>query len=179
MLHLGYLIPFSSPPPLSPVPISLPSYFLDSVKGKVLHGEVLSLIQKRVVELTPPSLGYYNHLFIVWKAMGSWRPVIDPSHLNRFVMQTLFKMETNQSVLRAVRRGDWMVSIDLKDAYLQIPVHPDSRRFLQFVAFGKTYQVKALCFGLFTAPQVFTRVMAPVSVMLHDLGVWILRYLDD
>ena len=36
-----------------------------------------------------------------------------------------------------------------------------------------------LCFSLSTAPQVSTRVMAPVFAMLHDLGVRILRYLDD
>ena len=71
-------------------------------------------------------------------------------------------METSQLVLCSVRRGDWMVSIDLKDAYLQVPVHPDSRQFLQFVAFWKVYQLKALCFALSTAPQVFTRVLGPV-----------------
>ena len=72
-----------------------------------------------------------------------------------------------------------MVSIDLKDAYLQVPIHPDSRKFPRFVVDGTVYQFKVLCFGLSTAPQVFTRVMAPLSVMLHDLGVRILRYLDD
>ena len=56
-----------------------------------------------------------------------------------------------------------MVSIDLKDAYLQIPIHPASRKYLRFTAGGKTWQFRALCFGLSTAPQVFTRVMAPVS----------------
>ena len=86
-------------------------------------------------------------LCLVWKALGLRRPVIDLSHFNLFVLQTRFKMETSQLVLCAVR-SDWMISIDLKDAYLQAPVHPDSRQFLRFVAFGKVYQFKALCFGL-------------------------------
>ena len=51
-----------------------------------------------------------------------------------------------------------------------------SRKFLRFVVNG---QVKALCFGLSTALQVFTKVMAPVSSFLHRQGVWMLRYLDD
>ena len=34
-------------------------------------------------------------------------------------------------------QGDWMVSVDLRDAYLQIPVHPESWKFLRFVVFGK------------------------------------------
>ena len=88
-------------------------------------------------------------------------------------------LETIQSVLLSVRQGDWMASIDLKEAYLQIPVHPDSRRFLRFVAQGQVYQFSALCFGLSTAPQVFSRVMAPVSAILHSWGIRMRRYLDD
>ena len=118
-------------------------------------------------------------MFVVMKASGSWRPVIDLLLLNLKVLKTPFKMETLQSVLLSVRRGDWMVSIDLKDAYLQVPMHPESRKYLRFMAFGKVYQFKVLCFGLSTAPQVFTRVMAPVSAFLHSLGIWLRRYLDD
>ena len=64
---------------------------------------------------------------VLWKTAGSWRPVIDLSHLNRFVDVSHFQMETIQSVLLSVRQGDWMASIDLKEAYLQVPVHPESR----------------------------------------------------
>ena len=45
-----------------------------------------------------------------------------------------------------------MVSIDLKEAYLQIPVNPESCKYLWFVAFGRVYQFRALCFGLASAP---------------------------
>ena len=72
-----------------------------------------------------------------------------------------------------------MVSLDLKDVYLQIPIHPDRRRYLSFVAFERVYQFKALCFGLSKAPQVFTRVMAPVSTFLHRAGIRLWWYLDD
>ena len=41
------------------------------------------------------------------------------------------------------------------------------------------YQFRALCFGLSTAPQAFTRVMAPVSLIMHRHGFRLLRYLDD
>ena len=56
--------------------------------------------------------------------------------------------------------------LDLKEAYLQVLVHPESHKFLRFVAFGRMYRFRALCFGLSTTPQVFTRVMAPVSSIL-------------
>ena len=50
---------------------------------------------------------------------------------------------------------------------------------MRFVVDGRVYQFKALCFGLSTVPQVFTRIMTPVSSFLHSQGIRLLRYLDD
>ena len=180
VVRVGYRIPFLSRPPLSPVPIPMPSYNPLSTKGVALEEVTLDLVSKGAVELAPlPSPGFYSRLFVVWKTSGSWRPVIDLSTLNRFVDVSHFQMETIQSVLLSVRQGDWMASIDLRDSYLQVPVHPESRPFLRFVSTGHVYQSKALCFGLSTAPQVFSRVMAPVSAILHSMGIRMRRYLDD
>ena len=164
----GYRIPFRRAPTLSKEPIPYPAYSPESIRGKALEGEVRSLLEKGAIELAPlPSPGYYSRLFVVMKASGSWRPVVDLSLPNLRVQKTSFKMETLQSVILSVRAGDWMVSLDLKDAYLQVPMHPESRKFLRFVACGKVYQFKVLSFGISTATQVFTRVMAPVSAFLH------------
>ena len=103
----------------------------------------------------------------------------DLSHLNEFVRQTPFKMETVASVLLSVREGDFLASINLKDAYFQIPVHQSSRKLLRFLSEGTVYQFKALCFGLSTAPQVFTSVFRAVSVWAHSHEIRLLRYLDD
>ena len=145
VLRYGYRIPFLCDPPLSGAPISMPSYHPSSTKGVALREVTQALVAKSAVELAPlPSLGFYSRLFVVWKTSGSWRPVIDLSTLNLFVDVAHFRMATIQSVLLSVRQGDWMSSIDLKEAYLQVPVHPDSRRFLRFVAQGRVYQFSAL-----------------------------------
>ena len=98
------------------------------------------MLANGAIELAPlPSPGFYSRLFVVMKASGAWRLVIDLSTLNLRVQQPSLKMETLQSVLLSVRPGDWMVSLDLKDAYLQVPMHPESRKFLRFMAEGKVY----------------------------------------
>ena len=82
-------------------------------------------------------------------------------------------------MLLSIREGDFLASINLKDAYFQIPVHQSSRKLLRFLSGGAAYQFKALCFGLSTAPQVFTRVFAAVSVPAHSHRIRLLMYLDD
>ena len=178
-LRVGYRIPFDRLPPLSERPLSLPAYFPHSIRGVALNQELQNLLRKGAVEPAPQSPGFYSRLFLVKKASGSWRPIIDLSTLNGFITSSRFHMETPRSVLNSIRPGDWMISLDLQDAYLQVPVHHDSRRYLRFVVDGKTFQFRVLCFGLTTAPQVFTRIMAPVSAILHRHGVRMLRYLDD
>ena len=178
-LRVGYRIPFDRPPPLSECPVSLPAYSPHSIRGVALNQELQNLLRKGAVEPAPQSPGFYSRLFLVKKALGSWRPIIDLSTLNHYVTSSRFHMETPRSVLNSIRPGDWMISLDLQDAYLQVPVHHDSRRFLRFVLDGKPFQFRVLCFGLTTAPQVFTRIMAPVSAILHKYGVRMLRYLDD
>ena len=89
-----------------------------------------------------------------------------------------FQLGSIQSVLLSVSQGDWLASFDLREAYLPVPVHPASRPFLRFLFRDTVYQFQALCFGLSTAPQVFTWVMAPVSAILPSLGIRMSRYLD-
>ena len=45
--------------------------------------------------------------------------------------EPIHKMETVKSVRNSMANNDWAVSIDLTDAYLQIPIHPHSRKYLR------------------------------------------------
>ena len=138
------------------------------------------MLAKGALEIArDPGPGFYSLLFLVEKAFGGWRPVISLSHLNEFVQLTRFKMETVASELLSVREGDFLASLDLRDAYFQIPIHRSSRKLLRFTLEGTVYQFRALCFELSTAPQVFTRVFAAVSAWAHSHGIRLLRYLDD
>ena len=181
VLRDGYRVPFKdSPPPLARIPVSFPTYRAGSPRAQALRQEVEAMLAKGALEIArDPGPGFYSRLFLVEKATGGWRPVIDLSHLNDFAQLTPFKMETVASVLLSVREGDFLASLDLKDAYFQIPIHGSSRKLLRFMSEGTVYQFKALCFGLSTAPQVFTGVFAAVSAWAHARGIRLLCYLDD
>ena len=174
VLREGCRILFSRGPPLSDQPLPMPSYSPSSIRGKALEKEFQDLLLKRAIEQAPQSPGFYSRLFVVQKDSGAWRPIIDLSTLNTYIVSHHFHMETPQSVLRSIRQGDWMISLDL-----QVPIHPESRRYLCFTMGGVPYQFRVLCFGLTTAPRVFTRLMAPISAILHRYGIRMLRYLDD
>ena len=182
VLREGYRIPFLSNklPPLTSTPLEYVSYQGNVEKFAALEREVGDMLEKGAIEeVQAKEPAFYNRLFLVPKPSGKWRPVLDVSRLNKFVQKTRFSMETPQTVQEAIREGDWMISLDMSDAYFHVPIHPQSRRYLRFVFNKKIYQFKVLCFGLSTAPQVFTRVMAPLGKIVHLAGFRMVLYLDD
>ena len=150
VLRDGYCVPFlDSPPPLSRTPLSFLTYRAGSPRAQALRQEIEGMLAKGALEIArDPGPGFYSRLFLVEKVSGGWRPVIDLSHLNEFVQLTPFKMETVASVLLSVREGDFLASLDLKDAYFQILIHRSSRKPLRFTSEGTVYQFQALCFRL-------------------------------
>ena len=123
------------------------------------------------------SLGFYNRLFLVPKPNNRWRPILDLSTLNTFLNTGSFKMETPETIRTSLQAGEWVTSIDFKDAYFHIPIHSQSR--VRFHLQGRSYQFKALPFGLSTAPMEFTVVAKEVKLMELQKGIRIHQYLDD
>ena len=66
-----------------------------------------------------------------------------------------------------------------QDAYLHIPMHPDSQHLIRFASNGNLYQFQSLPFGLCTAPWIFTTVIQAVVAQLHIRGIHCVPYLDD
>jgi len=58
--------------------------------------------------------------------------VINLKGFNQFVKAGYFKMEGLYLFPDLLQLGDWTVKIDLKNAYLQVLIHPDYHSFLTF-----------------------------------------------
>jgi hypothetical protein len=151
-------------------------------KQSALTSAIQNLAVKEVVEPVPSSeegKGFYSILFVVPKKPEGWRPVLNLKPLNKFVNREGFKLDSIKSVKMAIRPGDFGTSLDLKDAYHHIAIHPKHRKFLRFHYQGKHWQFRALPFGLASAPRAFCRVLAPVVGWCHLKGIRLLAYLDD
>ena len=72
-----------------------------------------------------------------------------------------------------------MVFLDLKNTYLQIPVHPESRKRLRFSTLEGTFLLRFSASDCRLLHRYSQRVMASVSFMLRSPGIRLLRYLDD
>jgi hypothetical protein len=147
---------------------------------KICDKEVEDLIRKRAItEVVDGSEGFVCSLFVIPKKSGGFRPIINLKPLNRFIRYEHFKMENLESARFLLRKGDWMAKLDLKDAYLTVPVHPSHQKFLRFQWKGRIFQFSCLAFGLAPAPRIFTKILKVVMGFLRKKGLRLIIYLDD
>lgn len=70
-----------------------------------------------------------------------------------------------------------MLSLNLKDAYLHVPVQ--FNKYLRFAVSNQHFQFVCLPFGLSTSPRTFSKVLLPIIAILCRQGLQAFHYLDN
>lgn len=121
---------------------------------------------------------------------GKWRLILDlstPEHhsVNDGISKELCSLSytsIDEVVASIVNygRGAMLAKMDIKQAYRNIPVHPNDRIYLGMQWNGSVYVDAVLPFGLRSAPLLFSAVADALLWMMHrNGGTIIFHYLDD
>ena len=174
---VGLKIPFVEVPCQMREPKQYPLSAQDSL---LIESEITSMMDKGAIsEVHRTQTQFVSPLFLVPKKDGTQRPVINLKGLNAMVQYQHFKMEGLHLLKDLIQPNDFMIKIDLKDAYFSVPVHPPHRPYLKFRWGSKLYQFNCMPFGLGPAPRMFTKLLKPVVAFLRRMGIRIIVYLDD
>ena len=139
-----------------------------------------SLLSKCAIKQIPKSQAkLVFRLFTVPKESGSLRPVINLKPLNQFLHLQSFKMEGLSDLKVLLEPNDFMITIDLSDLYMTLPIEEESRNYLCFQFQDQMFQFYVLQFGLNDAPRAFTKTLKPPVGTLRSLGFKLVVYLDD
>ena len=162
--------------PPSPI-ISSPR---DPVKLRALSGEIQKHLDNGVISPVENSCNQYvSRVFTVQKPSGDHRLIIDLSNLNKFVNKVSFRMENKDVIQNLIAKNDFMVSIDLRDAFFTVPLHKESKRLVVFQFQSQRLQFNVLPFGLTSSPRIFSKLMRHVIAHCRSQGIKISFYLDD
>ena len=66
--------------------------------------------------------------------------ILNLKQFNTHITHGHFKMESIEKVIDIVRPNVYMTSIDLKDVFYSIPIHPEHQKYLKLVVLSKIYQ---------------------------------------
>ena len=78
-------------------------------------------------------------------------------------------METAENIEDSLQQGEWVISLDLTDAYFHIPIHPRFQKYLHFNVGNRSYQFTALPFGHLDTSLTQDRSLCPVRALKYYL----------
>ncbi|CAH2104341.1 unnamed protein product [Euphydryas editha] len=90
-------------------------------------------ILQRVTKVTP---SFLSKLFLRKKSDGSMRPIFDLRELNKFVKTKHFRLISHSTVPDFLKPGDWMIKLDISQAYFHVPAAKTHRPFLRISYLG-------------------------------------------
>ena len=160
----------------TPIQNSIPAEcVMDDEKSALCDAEVVTLLAKGAIVkiIFQTESGFISTMFVIpkktVKGIKKFRPILNLKRLNSFVRYEYFKMEGLDSVKYLLKPNDWLVKIDLQDAYFLVPVAAQHSKYLRFFWKGVLYEYVCLPFGLCSALRVFTKLLKPkISSVTSD-----------
>ena len=173
----GYNIPFSEEPFQEVLPTT-PR--VNQEERILIESEVQEMLKKGAIQQVQSVKGeYLSNLFLVSKKDGGNRPVVNLKHLNKFIPYQHFKMEGIHLLKDLLQEEDYMIKIDLNDAYFGVPLHKQARKYVRFRWEGNLFEFLCLCFGLGPAPRIFTKLLKIPIALMRRINIRIIIFLDD
>ncbi|XP_037089670.1 uncharacterized protein K02A2.6-like [Pollicipes pollicipes] len=100
---------------------------------------------------------------------------MDLKEVNKAVEASGHPLPDMQDLLEQLQGATVFSSLDLKSAYHQLELHPDSRSLTTFIIHQGLMRYKRCPYGLKSPPQAFQKVMEAVLRGIDGVQV----YLDD
>lgn len=181
---------FGPRPAVQPERLSFPNHpgcreGQDSPQSEFMRAEISKQTAAGVYEEVEPSEAVViNPLDVIAKpsaqpGKAAFRAIVDMRYVNSHMPDMGFRMEDLSDLSQVVNPGDWLVKIDLSDAFYHCRISKAVRPWFCFQYEGRTYRSKAAPFGFSLSPFLFCKLSRSVVAFLRTLGIRTLSYVDD
>ncbi|XP_053686346.1 uncharacterized protein K02A2.6-like [Sabethes cyaneus] len=133
------------------------------------------MLSRDIIERKEGPATWVSPLVVVGKSDGDPRICLDLHRVNEAVLRERHPMPIVDDYLARLGEGKYWTKLDIKEAFLQIELAPESRDVTTFITNKGLFRFKRLPFGLVTAPELFQKVMDQVLAGCSGT-MW---YLDD
>lgn len=171
----GVRIPFNQQPPFISPTLEILNRYQTPITPAMTK-EIQKLILCRVLEPAPPTPSLISPLFLISKKNGKDRLIFNLKALNRFMNTKHFHLFHLHHVPQFLQPGDWMVKLDLSQAYYHLSIRQEHRRYLRISYNGCLLQMTCLPFGLAAAPRIFATVTNWTAEVLRSKGLRIVVF---
>lgn len=141
--------------------------------------ELDRLVQEGVIESVDTNntpISWVSPIVVAVKSNGKLIICADfKVTINKYVQIDNYPLPRFEDITAKLSGGKHFSKIDLKDAYLQLEVHPDSRKYLVITNHKGYFAYRRLSFGISFAPSLFQCTMDQILSGIEG----VVCYLDD
>lgn len=156
-------------------PIKQRFYPISPALQKHVYEELDEMLEKGIVE--PSKSPWSSPIVMVRKPDGKYRFCVDYRKLNKVTARDAYPLPFISSTLDKLRDARYLSSLDIKSAYWQVPMAPESKACTAFTVPGRgLFQFRRMPFGLHNAPATWQRL---IDRVLSHMEQYVFVYLDD
>ncbi len=148
-----------------------------------VSSEIAVLLSKNCIREVSELPYFISPLSVAVQNSGKRRLILDLPLLNTYVACFKFRLEDIKTALPFLSKNGYIVTFDLRSGFHHIDIHPASEKYLGFSwifnGVRRYFVFTVLCFGLSTAPFVFTKVLRNLIAYWRSMGIKIVIYIDD
>lgn len=104
------------------------------------------------------------------------RICLDMRQVNKAVLREKYPLPTMDELLPNLVNCKIFSRLDVRNAFHQIELHPNSRHITTFITNNRMYRYKRLLFGISSAPEIFQKIMEQILSKCDGLCF---NYIDD
>ena len=119
---------------------------------------------------------YCSRIMLVPKPNGDWRFCVDLRGVNRNVEIEHWPLTKVDVRLQGMQGSQFFTTLDLPQAFHNIPIHENSQKYFGFMAPNGLYRYRTLPMGFVNSMALFTRLM---DMAMIGLGDFVNIYVDD
>ncbi|XP_025268292.1 uncharacterized protein K02A2.6-like [Camponotus floridanus] len=143
---------------------------------EAIYAEVDKMLAAKIIE--PSKSEWSSPIVMIKKPNGSYRFCLDFRKLNNVSKKDAYPLPYMNAILDKLRSASYISTIDLSQAYFQIPLERNSRELTAFTVPGKgLFHFTRMPYGLTGAPATFQRLLD--RLIGPEMESHAFAYLDD
>ncbi|CAH2105722.1 unnamed protein product [Euphydryas editha] len=156
-------------------PVSQPYRRIPIPIEEKIEMKIKELLESDIIEEVHEPSKWISPIVPILKDNGELRLCVDMRRANKAIMRENHPLPSMEHLLPKIRKAKLFSKLDIKNAFHQLELHPESRHITTFISSKGLYRYKRLMFGITCAPELFQKILE--KILLKCDGA--INFIDD
>ncbi|KAL0901956.1 hypothetical protein ABMA27_007099 [Loxostege sticticalis] len=156
-------------------PVSQPYRRIPIPIEKKVEQKIEELLESDIIEEVKGPSSWISPVVPILKDENDIRLCVDMRRANAAILRENHPLPCMDNLLPKIKKAQYFSKLDIKNAFHQVEIHPDSRHLTTFITSKGLYRYKRLMFGITCAPELFQKILEEMLSGLEG----VMNFIDD